>query len=96
MKSLGINSIPTKNGYLGGAVRVPKLITVKVIPNSRVEVVTDGDPIVVKVREPAERNRANVATIKLLAKHFNAKVRIVSGHSSRRKVVELMTNEVSG
>ena len=68
---------------------MPKLITIKVIPNSRVEEVSDGDPTVVKVQEPPERNRANVAVIKLLAKHFNARVKIVSGHKSRRKVVEL-------
>ena len=51
----------------------------------------DGNPIVVKVKEPPERGRANQATVELLAEHFNAKVRIISGHKSRRKVVELIT-----
>jgi uncharacterized protein (TIGR00251 family) len=66
-----------------------KLIRVKVIPNSGAEEVVDGDPVVVKVREPAERNRANLATMRLLAEHFGAKIKIISGHNSRRKVVEL-------
>ena len=68
-----------------------KLISIKVIPNSRKGEVIDGDPIVVKVKEPPERGRANQATVELLAEHFNAKVRIISGHKSRRKVVELIT-----
>ena len=68
-----------------------KLISIKVIPNSRKDEVIDGDPIVVKVKEPPERGRANQATVELLTEHFNAKVKIISGHKSRRKVVELIT-----
>ena len=68
-----------------------KLISIKVIPNSRNDEVIDGDPVVVKVKEPPERGRANRTAVELLAKHFDAKARIISGHRSKRKVVELAT-----
>ncbi len=66
-----------------------KVISIKVVPNSREDKVVDGEPIVVKVMEPPERGRANQAALKLLAEHFDAEVRIISGHTSRRKLVEL-------
>jgi uncharacterized protein (TIGR00251 family) len=62
---------------------------VKVIPNSDVEEVEKGNPVVVKVRKPPEGGRANLALVKLLSKHFNARVKIISGFSSRRKLVEI-------
>lgn len=68
-----------------------KVISIKVIPNSRKNEVVEGDPVVVKVKEPPERGRANQATVELLAEHFNTKVRIITGHKSRRKIVELLT-----
>jgi len=64
-------------------------IRVKVIVNSDREEVVDGDPVTVRVRERAERDRANMAVIKLLAEHFGCRVRIVSGAKSREKIVEL-------
>lgn len=42
------------------------------------------------VKEPAEKGRANFAVIKAIARHFKVpqvRVRIVSGLSSRQKVV---------
>ena len=66
------------------------IIRVKVHPGSGMESVTDGGGILqVRVREPAERNRANIATIRLLSKHFGKPVRIVAGLKSRTKVVEV-------
>jgi len=64
-------------------------IQVKVITNSDRDEVSDGDPVVVRVRERAEKGRANRAVIKLLSAHFGCRVRIVSGAKSREKVVEL-------
>ncbi len=66
-----------------------KKIQVKVVPNSRMDEVVDGDPVIVRVKEPPERGRANQAVVKLLAEHFNSGARIVSGHKSKRKVIEL-------
>ncbi len=66
------------------------MISIKVMPNSRKDEVVEGEPLVVKVREPPERGKANQAVLKLLAEHFGSSVRIVSGHKSKRKIVELV------
>jgi uncharacterized protein (TIGR00251 family) len=42
----------------------------------------------VKVKAPAQRGRANAAVVKLLSKYFNANVHMVSGFTSRYKIVE--------
>jgi hypothetical protein len=65
-----------------------KIIQIKVIPGSRVEEVIEGEPLVVKVREPPERGKANKAVIKLLSRHFGCKVRLISGRASRLKLIE--------
>jgi hypothetical protein len=67
-----------------------KILEIKVIPNSRVEKVIEGEPMVVKVREPPEKGKANKAVVKLLSKHFGSRVRIVSGDKSRTKLVEIL------
>ncbi len=68
-------------------------VRVKVKPNSRTaEVIHEGDKFVVKVKEPPREGRANDAVVKLLAEHFavpRSCVRIISGFSSREKVVKI-------
>ena len=47
---------------------------------------------VVSVKEPPVHGRANAAIVKALVAHFNvpvASVHIISGHTSRQKVVEI-------
>jgi len=66
-----------------------KIIQIKVIPGSRVEEVIEGEPLVVKVREPPERGKANKAAIKLLSRHFGCRVRLISGRVSRLKLIEM-------
>ena len=66
-----------------------RIIKVKVITNSSVEEVVEGDPVVVKVREPLREGKANRAVLRLLTKHFDANVRVLSGVRSRRKLVEV-------
>ena len=69
-------------------------IQVKVTPRAKrpgIETAADGT-LIVKVREPAEDGRANAAVVEALAEHFHiakSAVRIVHGHSSRRKLVEI-------
>lgn len=69
------------------------IIQAKVSPGkkeSRLEII-DGI-FAVELKERAEKNKANIALIKLLAKHFNtssANVRIVKGLSSRNKTIEI-------
>jgi hypothetical protein len=62
---------------------------IKVIPNSKREEVIEGDPLVVRVKALPTKGKANKAVIDLLSRHFNAPVRIVSGASSRKKIVEI-------
>jgi uncharacterized protein (TIGR00251 family) len=66
---------------------------IKVIPNSKaVEIMQEGEILVVKVNEPSKDGRANRAVIKVLAKHFGVpqdSVHIKSGLRSRNKIIEI-------
>ena len=70
-------------------------ISVHIKPNSRhrEEVVkNDDDTLTVYVKAPAIEGRANVAAIKLLAKHFkvaSSKVKLVRGATSKYKIFEI-------
>jgi len=66
-----------------------KTIEIKVIPNSNVDAVVEAEPLIVRVKEPPTKGKANKAVVKLLSEYFNARVRIVSGTKSRRKIVEI-------
>ena len=67
-------------------------IQVTVRPDSREEKAEkqDDGSYVVKVKAPAEKGKANAAVVKLLSKHLNADVKIVSGLTSRHKIVEVI------
>ncbi|MCW3138841.1 MAG: DUF167 domain-containing protein [Methanophagales archaeon] len=74
-------------------------IEIKVIPNSNEEAVIEAEaeaepkpepePLIVRVKEPPTKGKANKAVVKLLSRYFNARVRIVSGANSRRKIVAI-------
>jgi uncharacterized protein (TIGR00251 family) len=65
-------------------------MNIRVVANSKRDSIVERDCVlVVYVKEQAKDNRANLAVIKLLSKHFDKSVRIVSGFRSRRKVVEI-------
>ena len=66
-----------------------KKIEIKVVPNSDVGEIIEAEPLIIRVKEPPTKGKANKAVIKLLSKYFNANVRIVSGAKSRRKIVEI-------
>ena len=72
-------------------------IAVRVKPRSRVEEVPgEGDSYVVRVKEPPVEGRANRAVLRLLASHLGvpeSRLRIVSGFSSRNKVIEVIPAE---
>ena len=69
-------------------------IQVKVKPNSKTEELSrEGDSFIIKVKAPPKEGKANQAVIKLLAEHFGvsqSQVRIVSGFSTRNKVIEVV------
>jgi uncharacterized protein (TIGR00251 family) len=66
-------------------------IKVFVRPNSKEEELEKlgYDEYVAKVREPAEKGKANVALLKLLKKHFKGKIKIIHGFSDRDKIIEI-------
>ena len=66
------------------------IIHVKIIPKAKVEgIEKNGDTLIVRVREPAENNRANLSVIKALTKYYGRHVRMISGFRSRRKIIEI-------
>jgi uncharacterized protein (TIGR00251 family) len=73
-------------------------IRVNVKPNSKTEELThEGDNFTIRVKEPAREGKANLAVIKLLARHFGiprSRVRILSGLKSRNKIIEIAKQQV--
>lgn len=70
-------------------------ITVKIKPNSKREDIKkiDETNFLVAVKEPPIDGKANKAIVKALAKYFNVSssaVRIVSGHASKQKIMEIL------
>ena len=70
-------------------------ISVHIKPNSRhrEEIVTNDDgSLTIYTKAPAIEGRANLAAVKLLAKHFGvapSKIKLVRGAASRYKVFEI-------
>lgn len=70
-------------------------ISAKVKPNSRYReeaVAGDDGSLVVYTKAPAIEGRANLAAIKLVAKHYGvapSRVKLVRGATSRNKVFEI-------
>jgi len=65
---------------------------IKVQPNSKKQVIqTDIDGKIQKVflKKPAKDNKANNELEKLLSKHFKTKVKIIKGHTSKTKTIEI-------
>ena len=70
-------------------------INVKAKPSSREEKVEkiDEQNFVVSVKEPPEKGKANEAIRNALAVYFktgSSMVKIVSGYSSRNKIIEIL------
>jgi len=65
-------------------------IKVKVKPNSgKQEVIKKRDGYLVYLKSLPENNKANTELVKLLKKYFGRPVKIKSGLSSRKKVIEV-------
>jgi len=66
-------------------------ITVDVKPNQREERIEEisEEHLLVYVKAPARKGKANKAVIKLLRHHFGEQVFLVSGHTSNRKIFEV-------
>ena len=70
-------------------------IKVFVIPDAKREIVTEkGEMLAISVREPASGNRANTRVREIVAERQMVplgKVRILTGHHSRVKMVSIIT-----
>ena len=67
------------------------IITVDVKPGQREESITEigENHLLVQVKAPASKGKANKAVIKLLKNHFGKQVFLTSGHTSSRKIFEV-------
>ncbi|MBU2615969.1 MAG: DUF167 domain-containing protein [Nanoarchaeota archaeon] len=67
------------------------IISVKVKPHSgRQEVVKEAGGYVVFLKSVPEGGKANVELLRLLKKHFKKEVKIKSGMSGRKKLLEVL------
>ncbi|MBN2566606.1 YggU family protein [Candidatus Woesearchaeota archaeon] len=79
-----------------GHSRVPEgstAIRVTVRPRARKAGVVhdeERDRLIVSVRNPAEGGKANAELLRLLAKEFGRKVRVVAGNTSKNKLVRFL------
>jgi len=66
------------------------IIKIKVKPNSSEQGIEKIDEVyVVKLKSPPEEGKANLELVKLLSKYFGSEVKIKSGFSARRKIVQV-------
>jgi uncharacterized protein (TIGR00251 family) len=66
-------------------------INVKVHPNSSQEkIVEDKGEFGVWMKQKAVNGKANESLLKILKKHFKENIKIISGFTSRKKVVEVL------
>ncbi len=66
------------------------MIRVKVKPNSKKEEIKKvEDHYVICVKEPADKDKANKAVLKIISKHFKKKALIKSGRTSKEKLIQL-------
>jgi uncharacterized protein (TIGR00251 family) len=64
---------------------------IRVVPGAGTDEVSEKDGILtVRVKAKAKDNKANIAVLKLLRKHFGKEIRLVSGHKSKKKSVEIV------
>ncbi len=69
-----------------------KIIKIKVIPNAKKDMISEGENIKIHTKAPAVNNKANTSAIELLANHFKIKkgnIKIIKGQRSRNKILEI-------
>ena len=68
-------------------------LSIKVQPNSKKQMIqTDIEGKIQKVflKNPAKDNKANIELEKFLSTHLKKQVKIIKGHTSKNKVVEVI------
>ncbi len=70
------------------------IVSVNVVPNSKKFSLSVKDGMLrVHLKNPPENNRANLELVLALSKLTGKSVKIVSGHTSRRKKIAIDSNE---
>ena len=64
-------------------------IELKVKPNSGKSEIVRKEGYIAFLKSPPENNKANIELLKLAKKYFQSEVRIVSGFTSKNKVIEI-------
>ena len=67
------------------------IIQVKVFPNSgKEEIIKIGEnDYRVYLKKPAEDNKANIALLKFLKRHFKVGAKIIKGLTSKNKIIKI-------
>ena len=58
--------------------------------NNSIEFDKEKDSYIVCVKAPPKNNKANLEIIKTLSKHFGKKARIITGATSKKKLISLI------
>jgi len=62
---------------------------IRVKPNSKkTEIIEDENGVIVKIKSPADKNKANLEIIKLFSKLTKKRVSIVRGLKSKKKLLK--------
>lgn len=72
-----------------GTNKMTEILRIEVIPGSKKDQIIEGKPLIVKVKEPPVKGRANKAVVKLLSKYFGKSVRIISGQRKKKKLIQV-------
>lgn len=67
------------------------ILSIKVKPNSKkqsIEKISETNYLI-NLKQPAQDNKANLELIKLLKKHFKKDIKIIKGHQSKNKIIEV-------
>ncbi|MBS3107611.1 YggU family protein [Candidatus Woesearchaeota archaeon] len=69
-----------------------QILSIKVKPNARKTEIKEIKENVyhINIKAPAEDNKANLELIKFLSKHFKKEVKIISGFTSKNKLIKLL------
>jgi len=79
-----------KNCVTGGRNIIMIKIKVKVIPNKpKFKIEKTGTHHKIYLQNPPEKGKANLELIKKLSKKLNTEVKIISGHNSRTKLLQI-------
>ena len=66
-----------------------KILRIEVIPSAKKDQIIEGKSLIVKVKEPPIKGRANKVVVKLLSKYLGKRVRIISGGRSKKKLIKV-------